>query len=81
MYYVYILKSLKTKDKFYVGITENLDRRMQEHSNPRKDQYTYRHAPWKLETYVVFNNMPRAKSFEAYLKTGSGRTFSKKHLI
>jgi predicted GIY-YIG superfamily endonuclease len=78
---VYILKSLKIKDKFYVGITENLDRRMQEHSNPKKDQYTYRHAPWKLETYVVFNDIPLAKSFELYLKTGSGRIFLRKHLV
>ena len=81
MYYVYILKSLKTHNKFYVGFTSNLEKRLAEHADPKKDSYTYRHFPWKLETYTVFNNQSNAKAFESYLKTGSGRTFLKKHLV
>ena len=79
MYYVYILRSLREKDKTYVGITSDLDRRMKQHSNPEKDRYTYRHAPWKLETYICFSNQYLAQNFEIYLKTGSGRAFIRRH--
>jgi putative endonuclease len=81
MYYVYILKSLKVKNKLYVGLTNNLNRRLKEHDEPSSDNYTYRHRPWKLETYVAFQNHAAAKNFEAYLKTGSGRVFLRRHLI
>jgi predicted GIY-YIG superfamily endonuclease len=81
MYYVYILKSLKVRDRFYIGLTSNLKRRLNEHDDPSSDNYTYRYLPWKLETYVVFENDSAAKKFESYLKTSSGRTFLKRHFI
>lgn len=81
MRYVYILRSLKVKDKLYVGLTSNLKRRLKEHDEPSRYKYTYRHFPWKLETYVVFQNHLVAKEFEAYLKTGSGRAFLRRHLL
>jgi putative endonuclease len=81
MYYVYILKSLKDKDRFYIGLTNNLERRLKEHDEPSSDNYTYRYRPWKLATYVVFKNDSTAKKFESYLKTSSGRTFLQRHLI
>jgi len=81
MHYVYILQSLKVKDRFYIGLTNDLERRLKEHDNPSSDRYTYRYHPWKLETYVVFQNQPTAKKFESYLKTSSGRTFLRRHLL
>ena len=81
MHCVYILKSLKTKEKFYIGLTNNLERRLKEHSDPSKDRYTYRYQPWQLETYVTFQNQLTAKKFESYLKTSSGRTFLKRHFL
>ena len=81
MHYVYILKSLKAKDKLYVGLTGNLERRLKEHDETSSDHYTYRHRPWKLETYISFQSNLAAKKFEAYLKTGSGRAFIRRHLI
>jgi len=81
MFYVYVLKSKKTKSRFYIGMTGNLKRRLEEHSKATKDKYTYRHAPWELETYIVFKNKFLATEFESYLKTSSGRTFLKRHLI
>ena len=80
MYYVYVLKSEKS-NKYYIGLTDNLKRRLHEHANPEKDQYTYRYAPWRLETYIVFANRLVASKFEKYLKTSSGRTFLKGHLV
>ena len=81
MYYVYILKSLKVPTQFYVGFTKDLNRRISEHANTAKNHHTYRYAPWKLETYIVFNDLQKAKAFESYLKAGSGRAFLKKHLV
>jgi Predicted endonuclease containing a URI domain len=81
MPYVYILKSVNSPDRFYIGVTSNLKKRLSEHKSPSPDNYTYRYAPWKLATYVVFGDMLRAKKFEVYLKTSSGRTFIKRHLI
>ena len=81
MYTVYILRSVNAEDRFYIGLTNNLERRLKEHNDPSSNRYTYRYHPWKLETYVVFQSQPTAKKFESYLKTSSGRTFLKRHLL
>jgi len=81
MPYVYILRSKKIASKFYVGITDNLERRLTEHANPDNDQYTKRYAPWEIEAYLVFKDRLLASKFEEYLKTGSGRVFMRRHLI
>jgi len=80
MYIVYILKSLKTSNKIYIGLTQNLERRLKEH-NRGDSSYTSIHKPWKIETYIVFNNKNLAESFEKYLKSGSGYAFLKKRLL
>ena len=80
MHFVYILKSLKDPGQHYVGITENIGQRLQEH-NSGKSIFTNKYKPWKLETYVAFSNEKPAHSFERYLKQGSGFAFLKKHLI
>jgi predicted GIY-YIG superfamily endonuclease len=81
MHYVYILRSEKSTDRFYIGYTENLDRRLFEHLNAPSDAYTRRYAPWKLETYVVFKDKKLAVEFEAYLKSHSGRAFLRRRLM
>ncbi len=70
MYYVYILKR-KGCEHFYVGSTNNLKRRLGEHS---KDKPHY-----SLYSYFVLPFSDLARNFEKYLKTGSGRAFIKKH--
>ena len=83
MHHVYILRSIKSQEKLYIGITTDIERRLCEHANIAKSQYSYRsrYSPWKLETYITFKNQSLAKKCEAYLKTGSGRTFIRRHLI
>ena len=80
MYIVYILRSQKDLAQHYVGITENLDQRLEEH-NSGKSIYTNKFKPWKLETYTCFSNKELAYAFERYLKKGSGHSFMKKHLL
>ena len=80
-YYVYILKSKKDSDRFYVGYTTNLENRMEQHNNPKASTYTRQYAPWELETYVVFEDKELAQQFEIYLKSHSGMAFLRKRLI
>jgi len=81
MYYVYILRSKTSVDKFYIGYTEHLDKRLLEHENTPPDAYTHRYAPWRLETYIVFPNKRLALEFESYLKSHSGRAFLRRRLM
>jgi len=81
MGYVYILKSKKDCKKIYIGITNDLDRRLKEHLDANGKDYTHRYAPWGLETYIVFKNKILAEKFELYLKSHSGRAFLRKRLI
>lgn len=80
-YYVYILISKNNPDRFYIGYTTKLTRRMTEHLNPKNTAYTRQYAPWELETYIIFKRKNTAQQFEAYLKSHSGRAFLKKRLI
>ena len=47
MYYVYILQSLKT-GRLYIGHTNNLIRRMEDHNNGCGSKYTRQNGPWVL---------------------------------
>ncbi len=62
----------------YVGITHNLENRLKEH-NTGESIHTDKFAPWKLMTYTAFDSKEKAAAFERYLKSGSGRSFAKRH--
>ena len=78
MHYVYVLQSEADPDRFYVGLTTDLRRRLEEH-NAGKSIHTNKYVPWKLVTYTAFAEGEKAEKFERYLKSGSGRCFAKKH--
>jgi putative endonuclease len=76
--YVYILKSRVTAERFYVGLTDDLERRIAEH-NEGKTSSTRDDLPLKIASYFWFENADVAERFEKYLKSGSGRAFAKNH--
>lgn len=78
-YYVYILKSQKDTNRFYIGFTENLESRLKNH-NQGQDPHTSKYKPWRIKTAIAFTNRKKTLDFEAYLKSPSGRAFSKKRL-
>ena len=78
MAYVYILQSIHHTERFYVGTTQDIERRLLEH-NTGKSHYTSRHRPWKLVVSIWFSAQDAALNFEKYLKSGSGRAFAKRH--
>lgn len=75
MYYVY---SLKCKDGFYVGCTDNIKERLDRHQKGHVPA-TANRIPLELEFYFATENKYKAFEFEKYLKSGSGRAFIKKH--
>ena len=78
MKYVYLLESLNS-EHFYVGVTDDLRARLMKH-NAGEVPHTSKHRPWHLRTYTAFDDEHRVLAFEKYLKSGSGRAFTKKHL-
>ena len=80
-YYVYILRSKSKLGRFYIGYTANLEKRLQNHAEPKSSAYTRQYAPWELATSVVFNDEILAQQFELYLKSHSGKEFLTKRLI
>jgi putative endonuclease len=79
-YFVYILQSEAHMGKTYVGFTEDLKRRLDEH-NSGSQLYSRRYAPWRLLSYISFQDRDLALAFEKYLKSGSGKAFLTKHFI
>ncbi len=77
MYYVY---SLKCKDGYYVGCTDDLDDRMERHEKGRVPATSNR-LPIELEFYFAISDKYKAFEFEKYLKSGSGRAFINRHLV
>jgi len=75
MHYVY---SLKCKDGFYIGCTDNLKDRVERHKNGHVPATVYR-LPIKLDFYFAISDKYKAFEFEKYLKSGSGRNFTKRH--
>lgn len=73
MYYTYVLKS-KLDGKYYVGCTENLKKRFEEH-NSGKVEATKSRVPLNLVYYEAGISKEKAFKREKYFKTGYGRRF------
>ncbi len=76
-YYVYII--ICSNGKPYVGCTDNLIKRLERHKKGYVPA-TKLLLPIKLISYFAFSNKYTAFNFEKYLKSGSGRAFTKKRL-
>lgn len=78
MYYVYILQSLKDK-KLYVGFTDDLKRRLNEH-NEGLSFSTKGRRPFILIYYEAYIDRKDAIARERFFKTGWGRNYIKRIL-
>jgi putative endonuclease len=76
--FVYILRSQTDPARHYVGITSDVDERLEWH-NAGPTGFTLDHRPWSLVVTMEFRNEGEAVRFEKYLKSGSGRAFTKRH--
>jgi putative endonuclease len=76
MYLVYVLKSEVFK-RYYVGMTNDLPRRLKEH-NSGKTRSTGYYRPWQVLFFESFETRAEARTREKYLKSGIGKEFIKK---
>ena len=76
MFYVYVLKSLSVENKFYTGMTKNLEQRLKQH-NSGKTKSTKAFKPWSMIYSEVYKSAEEARLREIFLKSGFGREFLK----
>jgi predicted GIY-YIG superfamily endonuclease len=79
MWYVYILRS-KVDEKLYVGSTDDLRRRLDEHRQGGCES-TRARRPLELEAYVAVKAESTARDLEKYFKTGSGMATLRRRIL
>ena len=77
-FYVYVLASDANETIHYTGITRQLHTRLIKHNQGRCTA-TAKHRPWRIQTAIAFESEAKARAFEKYLETGSGREFARRH--
>ena len=77
-HYTYIIENPKGYQ--YVGITDDLDDRLERH-NRGEIPSTAKYRPWQLMNFTAFPIREQAAAYEKYLKSGSGTTFRQRHLV
>jgi putative endonuclease len=75
MFYTYVLKS-KKDGKHYIGFTENLKKRLEEH-NQGLVECTKSRIPFEIVYFEACLDKQKAIAREKYFKTGFGRSFLK----
>ena len=78
-YYTYVLMSVKDNN-FYIGYTDNLDKRLKKH-NSGLVRATKARLPLKLVYFEACLNKYGAIKREKVLKTGFGRKYIKSRII
>jgi putative endonuclease len=78
-YYVYLIRSTKLPAQTYIGFTEDLQQRIAD-QNGGASVHTAPFRPWRLVSAHAFMDVKRAREFEKYLKSGSGRASANLHL-
>ena len=76
-YFVYTIYN-KNNDKFYIGQTNNIDRRLIEH-NSGETNYTAKYSgEWELVYKEEFSDRTNAIKREKFLKKQKNKSFYKK---
>jgi len=78
IFYVYAIQC--DDNSVYIGQTDNLVKRWEEHVTGRGAEHTKRHRPIALVHYEEFSSKDAAVKREQDLKTGFGRTWLKREL-
>ena len=76
MFYVYILYS-QSADKFYVGQTSDVQKRLLEHNNPvEKSKFTAKFIPWEIAVFFPVSDLrDDAMKIEKFIKAQKSRKF------
>ena len=71
--YFYVIYSRKL-DRYYIGSTNNLERRLKEH-NRGKNKYVRLGIPWELVYYEEFESLAEARKRELEVKRKKSRVY------
>jgi len=78
MFYIYILYS-ESSDLYYVGHTDDYNRRFSEHNSSDRNTYSANHRPWKLAAvFECGNNRGDAMKIETFIKNQKSRMLIEK---
>ena len=65
---VYVLRSLRDRNRYYTGVTSSLHDRLVAH-NAGQSPHTADGTPWEVDISIEFADERRALAFERYLKS------------
>jgi len=78
MFYIYFLYS-KCSDKYYVGYSDDPDRRLIEHNTSDNNTFTKKHRPWILVySFTVSDLRSDALKIEQFIKKQKSRSLIEK---
>ena len=79
LFYIYILYSTRS-DKYYVGLTSDINRRLEEHNNPSVfNKYSAKHIPWELKvSFECSHSRGDGLLVERFIKKQKSRIFLEK---
>ena len=72
MYYLYILYS-PSKDKFYVGISDDVERRLAQHNAGSSNYYTKSGIPWEMKAVFACTDRSEAMKLENRFKKSKSK--------
>ena len=73
MYYVYLIQHSESKE-FYIGFTENVEKRLKDHNLGQNESTNRKSGEWFLVYYEAFRSERDARTREKRLKThGKGK--------
>jgi putative endonuclease len=78
--WVYVIESRNWTGRRYVGLTASPRIRIGQH-NAGEVKHTARYRPWALVAAIWLADRTAAREFEAYLKSGSGSSFARRHFL
>ena len=83
MFYVYILEN--PKGRFYIGHTDDPERRLREHNDPADHEhlgkFTHRNGPWVLVWTESHPNRSAAMEREREVKSWKSSTMIRRKLL
>ena len=78
--FVYIIRSTNHPQRRYVGVTSDLQSRLNAH-NAGENRSTAPWTPSTLDVSIEFRTERTALRFEKYLKSGAGHAFASRHFV
>ena len=81
MFYLYILYSVSS-DKYYIGYSDDVERRLSEHHHSERTTYTSKHRPWILKKQIeISNDRGFAMKIEKAIKKSKSRILIEKIIV